>query len=150
MKNVGTGANPLLAILDTRLDPSPSNHFTIASSTNTPTYLNLFKAEALCGPSTMCPSGHTCDQQGLCRPLIELFELIVTFDPNTLGNIRERLVISSKQGGMGQQQETTIIELIGQGTQANLFLDPESIDLGRVFIGTTQMASFELSNTGGW
>jgi hypothetical protein len=149
MKNVGTGANPLLAILDTRLDPSPSSHFTIASSTNTPTYLNRFKTEALCDQSTMCPSGHTCDQQGLCRPLIELFEVIITFEPLTLGSIRERLVVSSKQGGTGQQQETTIIELIGQGTQANLFLDPETIDLGRVFVGTIGMAAFELSNTGG-
>jgi len=149
IKNLGIGTNPLLFILDARTDPAPSNHFTIQTSTNTPAYLNRFRMEAFCGPNSSCPQNHSCDMNGLCRPLIELFEVTVVFQPTTLGNIQERLVLNTRQSGPNTEQTTTIIELVGEGTEANIFVNPEAMDLGTVFIGTGAMTPFQISNTGG-
>jgi hypothetical protein len=151
VKNTGRG-NAVLGIQDVRTEPPSSVNFELQVSPDPPIYLS--PDQGPCFDDADCPSGHTCVSGACINGQGEVpgaVTIKVHFTPQNTGSIRESLVIANDEGdGGGDGVEHPLqVDLLGEGIQPALEVNPAPVAFGQRFVGHQAEMEVALRNVGG-
>jgi len=143
LKNTGT-ENSVLVIDE--VVPSGAGAFAVRTSSMPPTWLNRFRASALCVGGGTCPPAATCDGELCIQPNGAPHDTVlveVSFTPTGGGAFAGSLAITSNAA-----PDPHVVDLVGSGLQSRLQITPDPIDFGQLFIGYPAGVDVAVENVG--